>query len=99
MEKQEDHSKMPEEGLEYFETEQEENSEIFKNEEYYIQGEVDRSQRVVLVTGAASGLGFNLVKDLCKPENKEIVLLTDKSEDEVKTAYAQLLEFYPDSKD
>lgn len=51
--------------------------------------------RVVIVTGAGSGLGFHVAKTLCDAGND--VIVTGKDEEQIKAAVAKIKETKPDA--
>lgn len=60
---------------------------------------MDSKSRVIVITGANRGIGFELAKRLLKNPSKPIIVITSRNEDLGKTALKELLEQYPSSKD
>lgn len=64
-----------------------------------ISYKMNSDSRVIVITGANRGIGFELARRLLKNPSKPIVVVTSRTESPGQAALKELLDQYPDSKE
>ena len=60
---------------------------------------MDSKSRVIVITGANKGIGFELAKKLLKNTSKPVVVITSRNESLGREAFNQIIELNPSSKE